>query len=122
MVNLTINQNRKTKTAILAAVILLMCSVTISFANAQTFSPPQIPNYNAPSNNNPDNGLTGPSSGAGGGDEGPEPTAIPTTTPAPQTDYTPLAIAIIAVAIIAAAIIAWTINQKRKSSLPSLPN
>ena len=119
MTTLTINQKRKTNAVITTAVILLLCFVTISDVNAQTFSPPQIPNYNAPSNNDPANGITVPSEPSNPGAPKEQPTVAP--TPTPQTDYTPIAIAIIIVAIIAAAIIALTVNQKRKSSLPPPP-
>jgi len=82
--------------------VLFLVAVTInSFALAQTFNPPQIPNMSsAPSEpSNP---------GA--------PKEQPAVTPTPaQPDYTPLAIAIIIVAVIVMGAGIYMISRRKKS-------
>jgi hypothetical protein len=83
-------------------VALFLITVTVnSFALAQTYTPPQIPNMpSAPSEpSNP---------GA--------PKEQPAVTPTPaQPDYTPLAIAIIIVAVIITAACIYMISRRKNS-------
>jgi hypothetical protein len=100
---------------------LFLIAVTVnSFALAQTYTPPQIPNYNAPSSNNPANGITIPDQPSNPGAPNGPPDVSPTPTPTPQPDYTPIALVIVAVAVIAAGLVLWAVSQKRKT-LPLPP-
>jgi hypothetical protein len=101
---------------------LFLIAVTVnSFALAQTYTPPQIPNYNAPSSNNPANGITIPDQPSNPGAPNGPPDVSP--TPTPQPDYTPIALVIVAVAVIAAGLVLWAVSQKRKTlPLPPPPN
>ncbi len=130
MVNLTIRKKSKTEIAITTALFLLLCSASVSFAVAQDFQPPQIPDYNAPPNEQYNLDITLPSepnNPGGAGVPGQDDNANNVTaapTPEPQTDYGLMFFAIIIVAAIVGLIViwtAWTKSRKRKNFLPPPP-
>jgi hypothetical protein len=93
---------------------LFLITVTVnSFALAQTYTPPQIPNYNAPQNNNPNQGITIPDQPSNPG----APNTLPDNpTPTPsQPDYTSIFIAIIIVAVTVTAACIYMISRRKNS-------
>lgn len=107
---------------IFTLVSLLIVILANSTALAQTFDPPQIPDYNLPTGQ--DGSITIPSEPSNPGVGGTQPTIAPIATPEPEPDYGLIFLAIIigsGIAGTAIIWIAWTITKKRKAAAPSIP-
>ncbi|MGD6805964.1 MAG: hypothetical protein ACQCN4_03285 [Candidatus Bathyarchaeia archaeon] len=109
--------NQKTATAIITASLMLLCLASISLAVAQDYQPPQIPNYNAPPDEQNKLDITIPSEPSNEGEPNTPPTVAPTPEPQPNYEWINLAI-LIAIPIAGAigVIVIWTRSKKRKTT------